>query len=43
MLPSEGKWTGPHIDRPRLLPGAEDLISDLRITHYEALDIDPPA
>lgn len=34
-------WTGPHIDRPRLLPGAEDLITDLRITHFEALDIDP--
>jgi hypothetical protein len=35
-------WTGPNIERPRLLPGAEDLISDLRITHYEALDLDPP-
>jgi hypothetical protein len=34
-------WTGPNIDRPRLLPGAEDLITDLRITHYEALDLDP--
>jgi heme-degrading monooxygenase HmoA len=36
------QWTGPNIDRPSLLPGAEDLISDLRITHYEALDLDPP-
>jgi heme-degrading monooxygenase HmoA len=35
-------WTGPNIERPRLLPGAEDLISDLRVTHYEALDLDPP-
>jgi heme-degrading monooxygenase HmoA len=35
-------WTGPNIERPRLLPGAEDLITDLRITHYEALDVDPP-
>lgn len=35
-------WTGPNIERPRLLPGAEDLISDLRITHFEALDIDVP-
>ena len=35
------RWTGPDISRPRLLPGAESLISDLRITHYEALDIDP--
>ena len=34
-------WTGPYIERPRLLPGAEDLISELHITHYEALDIDP--
>ena len=36
------EWTGPHIERPRLLPGAEDLISELHITHYEALDLDPP-
>jgi hypothetical protein len=36
-------WTGPNIERPRLLPGAEDLITDLRITHYEALDVDPSA
>ena len=36
-------WTGPNIERPRLLPGAEDLITDLKITHYEALDVDPPA
>lgn len=35
-------WTGPNIERPRLLPGAEDLISELRIAHYEALDLDPP-
>jgi quinol monooxygenase YgiN len=35
-------WTGPDLQRPRLLPGAEDLITDLRITHYEALDVDPP-
>ena len=35
-------WTGTDIARPRLLPGAEDLIDDLRITHYEALDIDAP-
>ena len=36
-------WTGPHIDRPRLLPGTEDLIEDLQITHFEALDIDVPS
>ena len=34
-------WTGPALDKPRLLPGAEELVSDLRISHYEALDIDP--
>ena len=34
-------WTGPHLDKPQLLPGTEDLIDDLKITHYEALDIDP--
>jgi hypothetical protein len=35
-------WAGPNLERPRLLPGAEDLITDLRITHFEALDIDVP-
>ena len=35
------EWTGPDINRARLLPGAESLITDLKITHFEALDIDP--
>lgn len=35
-------WTGPNLDLPRLLPGTEDLITELRIAHYEALDLDPP-
>ncbi|CAN5551339.1 hypothetical protein BH20CHL7_BH20CHL7_05060 [soil metagenome] len=35
-------WTGPAIERPRLVPGAEELIEDFRITHFEALDIAPP-
>lgn len=35
-------WTGPDVTKPRLLPGAEALIQNLVITHYEALDIDPP-
>ena len=35
-------WTGPDVTRPRLFPGTEPLIDDLVITHYEALDIDPP-
>lgn len=34
-------WTGPELTRPRLLPGAEDLVVDLRIAHYEALDTEP--
>lgn len=33
------EWTGPDISRPRLAPGAEALITDLVITHYEALDV----
>ena len=35
-------WTGPDIGKPRLLPGAEELVDDLSVTHYEALDMDPP-
>ncbi len=35
-------WTGRDIQRPRLMPGTEDLIDDLRIAHYEALDIESP-
>ena len=34
-------WAGPDIERPRLVPGAEDLVIDLRVAHYEALDMDP--
>ncbi|MEA2577328.1 MAG: hypothetical protein QOD78_916 [Chloroflexota bacterium] len=33
-------WAGPDLERPRLLPGAEDLVLDLRVAHYEALDMD---
>ena len=33
-------WAGPDLDRPRLLPGAEELVTDLRVAHYEALDMD---
>jgi quinol monooxygenase YgiN len=36
-------WTGPEITRARMMPGAEELVSDLDIKHYEALDVDPPA
>ena len=34
-------WAGPELTRPRLIPGAEDLVTDVSVTHYEALDIDP--
>ncbi len=36
-------WAGPLITKPRLLPGTDDLVEDLRISHYEALDVDPDA
>jgi quinol monooxygenase YgiN len=35
-------WTGRDLQKARLVPGAEALIEDLVITHYEALDVDPP-
>ena len=34
-------WAGEELERPRLLPGAEELAEDVRVTHYEALDVDP--
>ncbi len=34
-------WTGPELARPRLMPGAEDMVDDVTVAHYEALDIDP--
>jgi heme-degrading monooxygenase HmoA len=34
-------WTGGSLARPRLLPGAEDLVEELVIDHYEALDVVP--
>ena len=33
-------WAGPQITKPRLLPGAEDLVEHLEVNHYEALDVD---
>jgi len=36
-------WAGANIEKPRLLPGAEGLAEYVRVTHYEALDIDPDA
>ena len=34
-------WTGGKLHKPRLLPGTEDLVNELTITHYESLDVDP--
>ncbi|HLO36066.1 MAG TPA: antibiotic biosynthesis monooxygenase family protein [Candidatus Deferrimicrobium sp.] len=31
-------WAGAHVERPRLLPGAENLAEFVSVTHYEALD-----
>lgn len=36
-------WVGPHLHKPRLMPGAEQLVENVSVTHYEALDIDPDA
>jgi heme-degrading monooxygenase HmoA len=35
------EWTRGRLNQPRLLPGTEDLIEKLIITHYEALDVSP--
>ena len=34
-------WTGGRLEQPRLLPGTEELVEDLVVTHYEALDRHP--
>lgn len=38
-------WAGHDLSRPKLLPGAEEAAGEVRVTHYEALDIteDEPA
>ena len=33
-------WVGPNLMEPRLVPGARELIDDLVVAHYEALDKD---
>ena len=33
-------WAGPVITKARLLPGTEELVERLTVTHYEALDVD---
>jgi quinol monooxygenase YgiN len=34
-------WAGSQLTKPRLMPGAEQLADDVRVTHYEALDVEP--
>jgi hypothetical protein len=34
-------WAGRVLSKPRLLPGGEELVDELQVTHYEALDVDP--
>lgn len=31
-------WVGPDLMEPRLVPGARDMIDELVVAHYEALD-----
>ena len=31
-------WVGPNLAEPRLVPGARELIDELHVAHYEALD-----
>lgn len=33
-------WAGPNLMEPRLVPGAKELIDELVVAHYEALDKD---
>ena len=35
------RWVGPDLTEPRLVPGAKELIDEVLVAHYEALDIDP--
>jgi antibiotic biosynthesis monooxygenase (ABM) superfamily enzyme len=34
-------WAGADISRPRLLPGSEESLIDVTVTHYESLDVQP--
>jgi len=34
-------WAGGNLVRPRLLPGAEEELLDVKVVHYEALDLSP--
>lgn len=34
-------WAGADISRPRLMPGSEESLIDVIVTHYESLDVTP--
>jgi hypothetical protein len=34
-------WAGGNLIRPRLLPGSEEELLDVKVVHYEALDLTP--
>jgi quinol monooxygenase YgiN len=34
------RWAGHDLTRPRLMPGTEDHVEELRVLHYEALDLE---
>jgi heme-degrading monooxygenase HmoA len=34
------QWVGPNLAEPRLVPGSRELIDELIVAHYEALDRD---
>lgn len=33
-------WVGPRLTEPRLVPGARELVDEIVVSHYEALDLD---
>jgi hypothetical protein len=35
------RWVGPNLNEPRLVPGSRELIDDILVSHYEALDMHP--
>lgn len=34
-------WVGPNLNEPRLVPGSRELMDEIHVGHYEALDRDP--
>jgi quinol monooxygenase YgiN len=39
--PSLYAWAGADLTRARLMPGAYDLLEEVSVEHYEAIDVDP--